>query len=478
MPLIQELQKNVTKENTKGGKYYNSTYDANLDVFAGVTRYQDTDDMILKYKKALAENETLALANLLYILDIRDGKGERLIFKTLFKHLCKNNKDAALKILPFISDLGRWDYILVGLDTTIDSEVVELIKKTLESDKNSEIPTLLAKWLPSHRTHNVKNEIAKKLIKKLGITEHEYRKTLTTIREKLHLIENNLTKKEYNTINFEQVPTKAMLKYNSALRYHCKEEYIKYLENVENVQAKINTTGLYSYEIVNNILKGIPVDEKLYNLMWENQRDILKGCDKNILVMADTSASMTNMSNIPLATSIGLAIYIAERNTGEFKDYFMTFSSKPQIQKVIGKNIIEKVQNIECVNQDTDIDEAFKLLLETAYDKNIPQEEMPSHLIIISDMEFDDGVYSKNGTNFNGWKKAFKEKNYELPKIIFWNVRGDTLGYPTTKYEEDVAMISGFSTALLDNIFNLEEITPMKIMMAKLQKYVDMLEVV
>ena len=74
----------------------------------------------------------------------------------------------------------------------------------------------MAKWLPSHRTHNIKNDIAKDIIKKLEITEKEYRTTLTKIRKKLKLIEITLTNRDYENINFEKVPTKAMLKYRQS----------------------------------------------------------------------------------------------------------------------------------------------------------------------------------------------------------------------------------------------------------------------
>jgi hypothetical protein len=46
-------------------------------------------------------------------------------------------------------------------------------------------------------------------------------------------------------------------------------------------------------------------------------------------------------------------------------------------------------------------------------DSESSQEDIPSHIVIISDMEFVRGVYSKSGTNFEGWKKAFKEEGYE-----------------------------------------------------------------
>lgn len=276
MRLLKNLRKNSLVENTKGGKYYETTYSANLDVFSGISRFNDTNEIIKKFKKAICEDEIVALANLLYILDIRGGKGERLLFKTIFSYLCKNEKEMALKILPHIASLGRWDYILEGIDTTIDEEVVSLIRNQLDKDKLSSNPSLLAKWLPTHKTHNKRNEMASKLIKKLKITEKEYRKTLTNLRKQLNLIENNLTKKEYDIIKFEAVPTKAMLKYKKAFRRNCESEYQKYLEKAKKHEVKINTTGLYSYEIIRNIALDINIDEDLYDVMWNNQKDILK----------------------------------------------------------------------------------------------------------------------------------------------------------------------------------------------------------
>ena len=475
MNYLDSLKENSTIENTKGGRYYGTTYDANLDIFAGISRYNDTDEIIEKFKKAIAEDKTLALANLMYLLDIRSGKGERLLFQTLFRYLCENEKDLALLILSKIPEYGRWDYILEGLDTLIEDEVIELIKKQLEEDKKSEEPTLLAKWLPSHRTHNVRNEIAKKLIKKLDITEEEYRKTLTGLRRKLKLIENNLSKKDYENINFENVPTKAMLKYRESFNRNCSKKYQEYLEQVKNGERKINTTGLYCYEIVRNILLGIPVDDKLFDLMWKNQKDFLKGYDKNLMVIADTSGSMGYPNELPLSNSIGLAIYIAERNKGAFKNHFITFSETPRMHEVIGKDIVEKVNNIEFEIANTNIDEVFKLLLNTAIENKSKQDEMPSHLIIISDMEFDEGVYSKDRTNFNGWKKHFKENGYELPKVIFWNVSANTMGVPVTKFDNDVAMVSGFSPSVLENLLTLDNLTPMKVMLQTLEKYIEIL---
>lgn len=209
--------------------------------------------------------------------------------------------------------------------------------------------------------------------------------------------------------------------------------------------------------------------------LWKNQKDFLEGNETNVLVMADTSGSMYQANRLPICNSLGLALYIAERNHGFFHNYFMTFDSEPVLQKVTGETIAEKLNGIESIVSSTNIDKAFQLLLDSATQNKLEQSDIPSHIIVISDVEFDDGVYSKGGTNFQGWKKAFEEAEYVLPKIVFWNVAAVTKGFPVTQNDGDVCMISGFSTAILQTILDVENFNPVDVMMETLKTYLEML---
>ena len=50
------------------------------------------------------------------------------------------------------------------------------------------------------------------------------------------------------------------------------------------------------------------------------------------------------------------------------------------------------------------------------------------------------------------------------------------MGVPATKFDNDVAMVSGFSTAILENILTLENYTPVDIMLDTLEKYIKILQ--
>lgn len=477
MNLLDGMKKNNTILNTKGSSYYATSYDYNLDVFSMLTRFNSQKSIIDMFNKALTEDEDLALANLLYILDIRGGKGERLLFKTIYEDLCQKHPTQALRILPFISELGRYDYILVGINTPIEKETINLIKNQLEQDINAKTPSLLAKWLPSHRTHGKNSSLAKKIMKSLNMSEKEYRSVLSELRSKINIVEKNLTNKDYDKIDFSKVPANAILKYSDAYNKNIKEKYDTYKNSVKTGDTKINTTGLFSYQIIQKVLFGNKSDEELYNLMWKNQKNLFDNNTKNLLVVADTSGSMLSYRALPYCTSIGLAMYIAERNEGLFKNHFITFSEEPTLQKIIGNTLVEKVNNMQEINAwNTDVDKVFDLILKTSVENKLNQDELPSHIIIISDMEFDRGVQSQNGTNFDGWKEAFKKEGYNLPTIIFWNVAGSTKGVPVTKFDNDVAMVSGFSTNILDNLLTLNKYSPYDVMLEKLSAYIKMLK--
>lgn len=475
MNLLDSLKQKNTILNTKGSEYYRSTYDNNLDVFILLSRHMDDKKVLRMFHRALDENESLALANLLYLLDIRNGKGERHLFKLIYHDLCLNYPNLALKVLPFISELGRYDYLLVGINTPIEKETLDYIYQQLILDKTSDYPSLLAKWLPSHRTHGKNSLLARKLMKAYNLSEQEYRKLLSSLRSKLNIIEKNLTNKDYDKIEFAKVPSKAMLKYEGVFNTKMQDKFNNYKESLKEGKTKINTTGLFAYEIVGRAYHQ--EDSSLYDLMWEHQKDILHGNKTNILVVADTSGSMLSYKGIPYFTSVGLAIYLAEHNEGFFHNHFITFSDKPTLQIVKGKTLTEKIANMEEINAwNTDIDLVFKLILDVAMQNHLQEKDLPSHIIIISDMEFDTSVYSKEGTNYQGWKQAFKDKGYKLPTIIFWNVAGNSMGVPVTKFDNDVAIISGFSTHILDNLLTLESYTPISIMQEKLSTYLNLLK--
>ena len=486
-----------------------STLNFNLDMFAYSSRYykQNYEKNKNRFKNALIENDEIALANLLYTLDIRNGKGERALFKSYFSTLIEMNKDYAIQILPYISELGRWDYVFEGIGTEIEENVYELIRAYLMIDiknyNDNKPVSLLAKWLPSIKTHNKKNYFAVKLAKKLNLTEKEYRKILSKLRDRLNIVEKHITNKEYEKIEYISVPSKAMVKYKNLFFTKDEVRFKEFIEELKDSKkakydnlfmndfAKMYLDNLmkiginYFYErtikeacrlLFNNfflkdleensqiLLQNFKNEKNLINTMWKKQSKI--EFDKNVLVIADTSGSM---EGTPFETAISLAIYISQNNKSEeWRNKFIIFSSDC-IEYSYDKDaeFTDIIDNIPLIAENTNIDKVFKKILNDSIEKNLPQLD---EVIIISDMEFDMVQDKKDMSNFKHWKSEFAKYNYELPKIIFWNVARNVESFPVTKLDYGTCLVSGYSKNILKSIIDIENFDPIDIMLKTLEK--------
>ena len=499
-----------------------STLNFNLDMFAYSSRdpKQDYEKNKNRFKNALIENDKTALANLLYTLDIRNGKGERALFKSYFSALIEMNKDCAIQILPYISELGRWDYLFEGIGTEIEENIYEFIRAYFMMDiknYNENKPvSLLAKWLPSIKTHNKKNYFAVKLVKKLNLTEKEYRKILSKLRDRLNIVEKHITNKEYEKIDYISVPSKAMVKYRSLFFTKDEIRFKEFIEELKNSKKskydnlfmndfakmyldslrKVGINYLYgenlkeAYEdAISYFIKDLSPreledrqillqkfrDEKnLINTMWKKQSKI--EFDKNVLVVADTSASM---QGTPFETAISLAVYISQNNkSDEWRNKFVIFSSDC-IEYSYNKNaeFTDIIDEIPLIVDNTDIDKVFTKILNDSLEKNLSQLD---EVIIISDMEFDEVQDKKNMSNFKYWKSEFAKHNYELPKIIFWNVARNVESFPVTKLDYGTCLVSGYSKNILKSIIDIENFDPIDVMLKTLEekKYFEMVRAI
>ena len=224
------------------------------------------------------------------------------------------------------------------------------------------------------------------------------------------------------------------------------------------------------YEIITPILRNRIGEEerKSINTTWNAQEDF--GNDDNVLAIIDGSGSMYSYTEpMPATVALSLGIYFAERNQGAFKNHFITFSEKPRLVEIKGNDIVDKVRYCMGYNEvaNTNIQKVFELILNTAKKNSIPQDEMPSKLYIISDMEFDCCAEDSELTNFEYAKKLYESAGYKLPEIVFWNVDSRNTQQPVTKNEQGVALVSGCTPRLFSMVASGE-----------LNPYVFMLEVI
>lgn len=500
MTFLDKMKEEMSTTTTENGALtYTTSLNANLDFFAQAgamrNRKQDIGEL---FSLALNEDRKLALYNLVHLRNVRlGGLGERDAFRISFRELIKSDSELAIKLIEFIPHIGRWDDVVdlwwyakkqSGVDFKRFEEscinfIIDSLNVDIVSHNKDEQVSLLAKWMPSESASNRTVKLqAKNLAKDLGMNKKHYRKTLSALRKRINIIETNLTEKNYDAIDLEKVPSRAMFKYRTALHTRLGERMEQYIEDVSSGEKKMNTSNMLPDEIVARGMRGGEGITRDLEVMWENLDNVLE-LEDNALVMADVSGSMTGK---PMEVSVGLAIYTAERITGEFKDYFLTFSKNPNLIHVPSsmslQDKITKVMRSDW-GMNTDLNKAFEKILDTAVKHNIPQEEMPSKLIIISDMEFDgshgwyygDSLSSNKErgytkTTHENMKDVFALEGYNLPEIVYWNVDARNENIPVRHNEFGVAMVSGFSPNILKSVIGKDILNPVNMMLDTLNK--------
>lgn len=444
---------------------------------ASLRRASETE-IINKFMDAYYENPVLAVKWLFYARDVREGLGERRLFRTVFPWLAHNHEDVAKNVLDFIPEYGRYDDLLCVFETVLQDNVLNIIKEQLDADtynmKNNRPISLLAKWLPSENASSTKTKrFANGIRTKLGMTSRNYRKMLSTMRKHIDVVERKMSAKEWNAINYETVPSRANLIYNNAFLRNDEERRREYLGKLEKGKVKINAGTLYPHDIVHKYGRSYGVDATLEGL-WKALPDTVKGCG-NTIVVADGSGSMTcnvggNTGVTALDVANALAIYFAERSSGEFKDKYITFSHRPQLVDFSNAKTLRDKLRIALSHSeiaDTNIEATFDLILRTAVNNKMSQEDMPKNILIISDMEFNSACYDRpNETLFTAIAKKYATYGYKLPRLIFFNVNSRTNTIPVKENDLGVVLVSGFSV----NIINM-------IMSNKLDPYECLLEV-
>ena len=461
MSMLEHLKEEANYTITENSALtLKSTGSECLDLFAtiGALRNSEPEEIATRFLRAFAENPTLALRTAFYARDIRGGLGERKAFRVILGWLAQNSPSSVVKNIALIPEYGRYDDLLSLLETPCASSALSLIKTQLQTDTASETPSLLAKWLPSINASNPQTrQLAKKIAASLGMSLKSYRQTLSALRKRISIIENYLRTKDYS-FDYSKQPSKAMLKYRQAFSRNDNDRYQKFLQDVAQGKATLHTGTLAPYEIIMPIFtNGMMSDDErnALNTTWNAQEDFTGG--KNALAVVDGSGSMYGGTVIyPIAVAEALGIYFAERNKGEFRNHFITFSQTPQLVEIKGSDIVEKVNYCAIYNEvaNTNIQAVFELILNTAVKHNIPQNEMPESLYIISDMEFDYCTEDSSMTNFEYAKQLFAEKGYTLPQVVFWNVDSRNQQQPVSRNEQGVILVSGVSPRIFAMLQN------------------------
>lgn len=478
-----------------------------LDMFAmgAAMRARSDEDCIVMFQKAYHENPVYALKCLFYLRDVRGGQGERRFFRVCMKWLAKVDTDVARRNLKYVAEYGRWDDLYLFVGTPLEKDAFSFMKDQLALDVTCETPSLLAKWLKSENTSSMKSrELANKTRIAFGMNHKQYRKTLSTLRERINIVERLMSENRWDEIEFDKIPSRAGMIYKNAFARHDIERMKKnpsvqsYADFAKDDTKKVNAKALYPYECVAEAFKvmsgsnfgyrrQVDLDDTtrlMVNKYWDNLADYFNGASFNGMAIVDTSGSMCGASaDAPINVAISLGMYCAQKAKGPFHNQFMTFSSNPTFVEVDGVDFCDKVCRMARADWggSTNVEAAFDLMLKTAIENNCTQEDLPKDLIVISDMEFNSCVTSgpastdrwgyvyntnrPNATLFEKMKAKWRSYGYEMPRLTFWNVQARQNNIPM-RDDGNVRYVSGMSPVIFEQV--MKDLTAWDLMMDKL----------
>jgi hypothetical protein len=322
-----------------------------------------------------------------------------------------------------------------------------------------------------------KGPVAVELTRYLGLSPKAYRKLIVGLT---NVVETQMCAKEWEAINFSHVPSVASARYQKAFGRNAKESYAAYIAELKKPVAeradpkvKINASAVYPYDVVKSVIKG---NAAVADEQWKALPNYIG--DAKVLPMVDVSGSMGSLwyshgDLQPIDIAVSLGLYCADKNTGVFKDLFLTFSGKPKMEHLKG-TLSQKMTQMSKANweMNTNLHAAFDEILKIAVNGKVAQEDMPDMLLILSDMQFD-ACTRYDDTAMQMIKRKYKDAGYNVPKIVFWNLSsyGKENGNTPVKFDKNgTAHVSGFSPSVMKHVLadDLEEFTPYNVMVKTL----------
>lgn len=450
--FIQNAFNTTTTEN--GAFTYKSSLSKCLDLFSMGVSSSNKEDLI---KAAFDENPILAVKTALYLRDVRNGQGNKDIGRALHKVLALKLMDSQYsKLLNLLPEIGSWKdvYELYELNSSLQKSILALVSTALKNNDS-----LAAKWFK--RQSKIHKDLAVYWNQDIG----EVRRFVASLT---NVVETAMCNKQWHTINYEQVPSRANLVYSKAFLRNDSSRRQDFLNKTLKGEAKINASVLYPHEVV---VKAIAHDVSA-DALWKALPNYMEGSEPfNILPVVDVSGSMgtkiAGSTTSCMTLAIALGLYISERNTGAYKDIMCTFHSSPSFVKAKGNTLKERVYSTMGMEWggSTNLQATFDLILKASLASDV--KDTPKMVLIVSDMEFDSADY-RFKTNFEAIKDKYAQAGIEMPVVVFWRVDVKNEQQPVKMDTTGSILINGYSPSILKTILAndveaLKQITPMNL---------------
>jgi len=477
--LNSESNKTFTEN---GATALNTTGHKLLDLFSTIGSLRERNDMEVERLFADAYNEDPLRTTkcLFYARDIRGGLGERKTFRTLLRYAATHHPEAVTANLHLIGEFGRFDDLYCLMGTPLEKAMFTFVRAQLAMDERAMAAhkpcSLLAKWL---KTPDASSKETRRLgihtATSLGMSVYVFKRKLRALRKYIDIVERKMSLNEWDEIKYQAVPSRAMTLYRGAFGRHDEARFQAYLTAVTKGEAKINASTLYPYDLIKKYLgdgydylsgrgKERMKEDATVEAQWRALPNYLSE-PANALVIADVSGSMTSDDARPLCSSLGLAIYFAERNTGAFHNLWMAFSRDSKVHKLRGETLAQKLASIDTQHwaMDTNLEAAFMNILNIARENRIPADQMVKSLIVISDMEIN-SCCSSHWSFYDEMEARYRRAGYTIPNVVFWNVNSRHDVFHADATRRGVQLCSGQSAATFKVLMASIGMTPVEMM--------------
>jgi hypothetical protein len=471
----------MTSLTTNGAVALQSTGNHIVDFFMMFVRGID-DDVIDKYMtKCWQMDPKKTVAVIFNARDRQNGKKEKNVSNRAMIWLKKNKYYTYCKNLTkYVTKYGRWKdalYIATKCPEHTHEFETKLVADQLKADKDAlnlgQSVSLCAKWASSENDKFDKNfKLAHKIAEHLYTSDEpkmmqKYRQEyLAPLRKQIEIVESYMTQNRWKQIQYDKVPSIATKRLKNAFTKHDPEGYAAFLQQVSSGEKKIKVTGILPHELVKYYIDTENTTDETIELQWKALVENVKsqGTFKNMLAVVDTSGSMYSggsASARPIDVSIALGLLISECCEGSFHRKILPFCDKPTLFEVKGNTLLEQVTYIKTYLQDgmsTNFEAVFDLLIDTGVMYDVLADKMPTKIVVLSDMQFDDADQNtvlNEETLHQTIIKKYQDTPYTPPQFIYWNLNGTNDGtFPVKAVADGVAMISGFSEQLLKVFMN------------------------
>ena len=432
--------------------------------------YEGAETALSLFQKTWVVDAEMSMKLLLWLRDCRGGGANRSGARECYSWLAKHAPEWIAANIDWIPMVGRWDDLRSLFGTDAEKYAAKLWAKALK-----EGDVLAAKW--ADRSDKPVRHI-------LGMTVGDFRRFIAKMR-KDHIVEHKMCTKTWSEVEYTHVPSVAMARYTNAFNDHDKERFDEFKESLKKGEAEIHAGALFPHDCIRTARNG---DREIADAQFDALPNYMEGTDEKVMVIADTSGSMGSKiagSIRAIDVSQGIALYCSSRmpKDGPFYKKFIAFCSESELKDWEGMTFSEAIHNEEIFDEavgSTQIDTALELILKTAKAFKLTDDQIPTTLLIVSDMQFHpvpelDREYQNYGSKTSGAEvekclDLYEEVGYRKPKIVYWNTDGYA-GSPATINSPNTALVSTFDVGILKALLSGTDFTPKGVMLRAIEKY-------